>query len=249
MNRIWIGATAMTILLFAGCGGNGSSSGLATLADTPSATPDTDNTESASEVTSTVQSDSEMSEADNPSGTTAGATARPTPEELENMTDEERLLVFAQCFRDNGVDFPDPIMQADGSVAFGLLPGGEGDRQRQNIARDPDLPAAREACEGLFEGLPAPGRRNFDEIERQDSLLEFAQCMRENGVDMGDPNLHNFGPGADNTDQPSRPFGDIDFNDPDVTAAMNTCQEQLAQGTRIPRLGRGGRDGQGNEQS
>ncbi|MYG99082.1 MAG: hypothetical protein F4144_06410, partial [Acidimicrobiaceae bacterium] len=34
--------------------------------------------------------------------------------DTENMTDEESLLAFAECMRDNGVEFPDPVVEADG---------------------------------------------------------------------------------------------------------------------------------------
>ncbi|MXY80245.1 MAG: hypothetical protein F4Y94_11345, partial [Chloroflexi bacterium] len=97
---------------------------------------------------------------------------RPTGEDSvdEDLTDEERLLRFADCMRDNGVDFPDPIVEADGSVQFGFRPGAGGGGRLQELTRDPDLPAAREACEGLLEGLSfGPGSGNFDTTELQDT--------------------------------------------------------------------------------
>ena len=160
----------------------------------------------------------------------------------EDITEEERLLAFAQCMRENGVDFPDPVVEADGTVTFGFRPGGGGGGLRRlgEIGRDPDLPAAREACGGLLEGLAfGPGQGGFDLIELQDTLLEFAQCMRDNGVDMGDPDLSRFGPGADDDDQPVGPFGVIDVDDPDFAAAFAVCQQQLPQAGG-PRFGGSG---------
>ena len=162
--------------------------------------------------------------------------------EFEDMTDEERLLAFAECMRENGVDFPDPIVEADGTVTFGFRPGsGGGGLQRlRDIGRDPDTPAARAACEDLIEGLAfGGGQGGFDLIEIQDTLLEFAQCMRDNGVDMGDPDLSRFGPGGDDDGQPGGPFGVIDVDDPDFAAAFEVCQQQLPLG-RGPRVGGGG---------
>ena len=167
----------------------------------------------------------------------------PTGEEPSraDLSDEERLLRFADCMRENGVDFPDPVVEADGSVQFGFRPGAGGGGRLQELARDPDLPAAREACEGLLEGLSfGPGSGNFDTTELQDTLLEFARCMRANGVDMGDPDLSNFGPGGDDDGPGGGPFGGaIDFGDPDVAAALAVCQEEV----NIGRFAGGGRGG------
>lgn len=153
-------------------------------------------------------------------------------QDTTGMTDEERLLAFAECMRENGVDFPDPVVEADGTVTFGFRPGGGGDgiQRLREIGRDPDLPAARDACAGMLEGLAfGPGQGGFDSVELQDSLLEFAQCMRDNGVDIGDPDMSAFRPGANDDDQPAGPFGPIDINDPDVAPAFEACQQRLPQ--------------------
>ncbi len=170
-----------------------------------------------------------------PENTTVGESTEP-----EDLTDEERLLDFAACMRENGVDFPDPVVEADGTVTFGFRPGAGGGGL-QDIARDPDTPAAREVCEALLEGLTlGPGQRGFDLVELQDTLLEFARCMRDHGVDIGDPDMSRFGPGANDDDQPSGPFGVIDTDDPDFAAAFEVCQQQL------PGVGQGARFGGGS---
>ncbi len=149
----------------------------------------------------------------------------------EDLTDEERLLAFAGCMRDNGVDFPDPVVEADGTVTFGAL---------REIGRDPDLPAARETCQDLVAGLAfGPGQGGFDLVELQDTLLEFARCMRDNGVDMGDPDLSRIGPGADDDGQAGGPFGVIDLDDPDFAAAFAVCQQRLPGAGDGPSLGGG----------
>ena len=84
------------------------------------------------------------------------------PDDTSDMTDEESLLAFAECMRDNGVDFPDPVVEADGTVTFGFRPGGGGEgglAALRDIGRNPNLPAARDACSGLLEGLAfGPGQ-------------------------------------------------------------------------------------------
>lgn len=166
-------------------------------------------------------------------------TAQPEPAEPgdgsadNDLTDEERLLRFADCMRENGVDFPDPVVEADGTVTFGSRPGAGGGGAE--IGRDPDLPAARDACAHLLEGLsfgPGSGASRFDITELEDTLLEFARCMRANGVDMGDPDLSGLGRGGGT----ARPFGEIDLGDADVQAAFEVCQEEV----NLPGLRRGG---------
>ena len=163
----------------------------------------------------------------------------PESEDVEAAGNEERLLRFADCMREHGVDFPDPVVEADGSVRFGFRPGTGGAGEAQELGRDPDLLAAREACEDLLEGLSfGPGSGDFDITESQDTLLEFARCMRANGVDMGDPDLSSFGPGGDNDGPGGGPFGGaIDLQDADVVAALEVCQEEI----NIGRFARGGR--------
>ncbi len=151
----------------------------------------------------------------------------------DDLSDEEYLLEFAECMRSNGVEFPDPVIEADGTVSFGLRPGaGAGGAETadrlQSIGRDPDLPAAREACEPILENVALGfGRGGFDQTELQDTLLEFAQCMRDNGIDMGDPDLSEFGPGRGDNEGGVR-FQPIDFDDPDVQAAFDICQAEVA---------------------
>jgi hypothetical protein len=76
----------------------------------------------------------------------------------------------------------------------------------------------------------------------------MADCLREQGLEVDDPDLSNFGPTAGgppaNTDESEleagegpevRPFpifGDLDMGDPDVQAAMETCQGEIGFGFR-----------------
>ena len=132
--------------------------------------------------------------------------------------DEARLIDFSQCMRDNGVArFPDAVVSEDGAVDFG------GFEQFDEFDQD-DLEAAFEACVDRLDGLSfAPGGANFDFTEIQDTLLEFSQCMRDNGFDLPDPDFSNFdlagGVG---------PFGEIDPTLPDFEEALEACQDIFA---------------------
>ena len=129
--------------------------------------------------------------------------------------DEAKLMEFSQCMRDSGVpDFPDPIVTEDGAVDF-----AGGFEQFEEFDED-DMQTAFGACADNLEGLSfAPGGANFDLTGIQDTLLEFAQCMRDNGFDMPDPDFTNFdlagGVG---------PFGEIDPNAPGLQEALEACE-------------------------
>ncbi len=234
-----LAVVAITALAAASCGSS-DSSGLATLESVTTTTPDNSLTAASADGATGAVDASETTVA--PADADASAEADPTSDSVSGtpaeISDEERLLEFAQCMRDNGVDFPDPVVEADGTIDFGRRPGGGAGGQDseglQAIGRDPDLPAARAACSEHIEGLAlGPGGQNFDEVrvELMDRLLEFAQCMRDNGVDISDPDPNAFGPGGG----AGRPFGGLDFDDADVSAAFEICGEQLPA-----RPGRGG---------
>ncbi|MBT8211759.1 MAG: hypothetical protein KJN71_01305 [Acidimicrobiia bacterium] len=129
---------------------------------------------------------------------------------------EETLLEFTQCLRDNGVDVEDPTVDADGNIQLtrpGGGPGSESEVDRE-AARD-----ARQAGEYLLEGVTL-GTRNRDDSEFQDLLLEFAQCMRDEGIDMPDPDFATGTPGG--------PFGELDRSDSAFQAGIEVCGEILA---------------------
>ncbi|MCY3892032.1 MAG: hypothetical protein OXF65_01930 [Acidimicrobiaceae bacterium] len=249
-----LAVATLIVLTAAACGGD-DSSGLATLQGATTTAPDDTLTASdaeeptsgagaaqrsdetaASTAVGDAAADETRADQSGVGETAAGETV--SAAEADDLTDEERLLEFAQCMRDNGVDFPDPVVEADGTIAFGLRPGrgsgGQDGEGLQAIGRDPDLPAARDACLEIIEGLAlGPGGQNFDEsqVELMDRLLEFAQCMRDNGVEVPDPDPNALGPGSGG----GRPFGGLDFDDADVSAAFEVC------GDRLPaRPGRGG---------
>ena len=231
-------AVATVIALAAASCGSDESSGLATLESVTTTTSDDSLSAAGVDEAPGVPAGTETTDIAADTSSDADPTSDTSPGAQPELTDEERLLEFAQCMRDNGVDFPDPVVEADGTIVFGRRPGGGAGGQDseglQAIGRDPNLPAARAACSEHIEGLAlGPGGQNFDEarVELMDRLLEFAQCMRDNGVDVPDPDPNAFTPGGGG----GRPFGGLDFDDSDVSAAFEICGEQLPT-----RPGRGG---------
>ncbi len=170
------------------------------------------------EAAPTVVIDGESAASDSADGT-AGA----------DGTDEELALEFAQCMRDNGVpQFEDPTVDADGSIQ--LAPGGVGGGGNGDLdPGDPDVQAAIEACGDIIAGASFLPGADLDEAELEDDLLAMAQCLRDLGHDVTDPDLSGgFGPGAGGGGGPQAIFGpDFDPTDPANGDDVETCQETV----------------------
>ncbi|TYB42889.1 hypothetical protein [Actinomadura chibensis] len=90
-----------------------------------------------------------------------------------SLSAEDSRLKFAQCMRENGVDVPDP-----GSGDASALRLGKGAGREK-------LQAALKQCQ---QWLQAGGKLpDMKDPKKRDQYVEFAQCMREHGVDMPDP--------------------------------------------------------------
>lgn len=136
---------------------------------------------------------------------------------------EGSLLEFATCVREQGVELPDPVVNADGSLEF--VGGLDEDL-------DPDaLLDARDACSEFLSGLTIE-QFGIDRTEIEDRLVTYAACMRENGYDLPDPDLDAFlarilGEGRQNPEGAAgfSPFGDaVDPEDPDFLSADEVCR-------------------------
>ena len=69
----------------------------------------------------------------------------------------------------------------------------------------------------------------------EEAMLAFTECMRENGVDVPDPEFSEDGEGGPRIQM--GPGGDFDPNDPDFQAAQEKCRSHLEgiQGRRAHR--------------
>ncbi|MEU4447175.1 hypothetical protein AB0K14_37510 [Actinosynnema sp. NPDC050801] len=134
---------------------------------------------------------------------TVGAAPSAPPSSSAAMSQEDRLREFARCMRDNGVDVPDPEP--------GGKPGGFGKVDRT----DPDFERAREACREL---LPGGGDLSKLDPEQLDRLREFTRCMRDNGVDVPDPDPNGGKMSG---------LGKVDRDSPAFRAALDACRDKL----------------------
>jgi hypothetical protein len=107
----------------------------------------------------------------------------------DSVTDNEQAaLAFAQCMRENGVDMGDPTVDADGNlqlppIEFSASPDVDPE------AAMAEMDATFADCEQHLEGVVLGGANPTSDVEFEDALLEYAGCMRDQGIDMPDPDL------------------------------------------------------------
>jgi hypothetical protein len=133
------------------------------------------------------KADDDGNESDD-SGDGGGATDDERP--VDDAELQDAMLEYAQCMRDHGVDMPDPEFSDDGGVRISAGPadGGEGGPD------DEDFEAADEACQPIIDdAMPDMEIDPEQQAEMQDQLVEVAECMREKGYDMPDPEVDDKG--------------------------------------------------------
>ena len=129
----------------------------------------------------------------------------------EEITFEEGVLDFAQCMREEGINFPDPTFDIDGNPQFDTL----------EIENEEEFESAFENCEDILRNA-LPEQFDLDpEVEAAlvDASLEFSQCMRDQGIDFPDPKPGEFGFFAFRD-------ADIDFTSEAVQNAFEICQPE-----------------------
>ena len=128
----------------------------------------------------------------------------------------KQAMKFAACMRDHGVsEFPDP--DASGGLTIDGVVNGS--------SLDPGAPAWDEAI-GACKDLQPSGFMGDQEVsdEEHDMRLEFARCMRDNGVeDFPDP--VDGEPLVDTRRIPSSAGDGLAA----VNAAMRTCGDLVAE--------------------
>jgi hypothetical protein len=119
-----------------------------------------------------------------------------------SLDPDAQALVFAGCVRENGVDMPDPAPGQQGLVDAFRAVSGNYDQAT--------LEQALAACQDL---MPQYAQEH---PTGDDWMLELAECLREQGLDVSDNPFQDAHSGA------------IDVNE--FTKAMEVCRDVLAGG-------------------
>ena len=119
-----------------------------------------------------------------------GSNARSTGDGKKKPDPQQAGLDFARCMREHGVDVPDPKSGEGGMVMIG--PGPADGAATLGAEPPAGFGEANKACRHFLEDLVRDGGATMDPKE-QDRALKFAACMRNNGVNMPDPDFSKGG--------------------------------------------------------
>jgi hypothetical protein len=149
----------------------------------------------------------------------AQAGAEPSGGGGSGPTNEEQAAKYSECMRANGVaDFPNP--DADGHIAYG------------GISVPPAVwTSAVSACSSLEPAGWSDAGRN---PQQQAAALDFAQCMRDNGV----PDFPDPATAQDPLIDTSKMRGDVSAASiPELQPAVEVCRDSFT--AALPPLGTG----------
>jgi hypothetical protein len=164
---------------------------------------------------------------------------------------QDAMLEYAECMRDHGIDMPDPEFDGDGAGGSMVIQrGGPGDDGGGPGPESEELQAADEECGEVIEEIRGemPQLSPEEVAERQDQLVAMAQCMRDRGYDMPDPQVSSDG-GVQIQMRDAGPTGVGDPRNDQFPEDQEECSEQagLENGPMGRRGGSaGGSDGDGS---
>lgn len=125
----------------------------------------------------------------------------------ESASREEAVLEFTECMREHGVEMPDPQPGQD------VIEPGD--------PNDPAAKEAQEACNGKLDRVAQDVSPEEDE-EFREGWLAFSECMREEGIEMADPQF----PG---TGKVLLGIAGIDTESPAFAAAREACEDEAPE--------------------
>ena len=131
---------------------------------------------------SSDESEGVVSTNDLSSGTTVTTIAEEIVEEVVSVEDAQLLL--ARCLRENGYDITDPKNDESLQSVIGPIWLAADQKGRE------ELQETIQTC-AEENNIPLGGSAEFENPEAVadllDTQLEFAQCLRENGIEVVDP--------------------------------------------------------------
>lgn len=142
---------------------------------------------------------------------TLGATPTAVVDD-EPLDNETKVMAFVQCMRDQGIQFKDPQVDADGNVQRPEPVEGV------TYTRD-ELAEPYQACAHHLEGLSF-GRQRTDVSAQVDQFVKIATCLRAKGYDVDDPTAETFGQWAADF------RATFDWDDQDAMKAYEECSSR-----------------------
>jgi hypothetical protein len=142
----------------------------------------------------------------------------------ESVDAEEAMLAVTQCLRDGGIDIGDPIIDENGNPQLPPISFQSGD-----VDPEAEMKAMEEvmaSCQHHLEGVVLDAVEHGNLVEMEDTFVAYAQCMRDHGIDMPDPEFSDGG---------FIDLGSPDAGDEEYEAAHADCREVFTgSGIDIP---------------
>ena len=225
-------ASLATVALLAGCGGGDGGAeaddGIASLGTAASAEEETTPTTAPVAEADSADTPDDSSPVDSgpvDSGPIDSALTDSTGSAADTpSTDpEQAMLDFAECMRENGIDMPDPEFSGDGEGG-GVMIATQEDAGGDQPSRE-EREAAHEECEPLMDAAVSDVEIDPErEAEMREQMLEYAACMRDQGIDMPDP---EFGENGRVTMSMGDPESEAPaFDDEEFEAANEACGQE-----------------------
>jgi hypothetical protein len=125
------------------------------------------------------------------SSTASSATNSANTTTQANGQRSSRFAALRACLEKEGIKLPSaPSRRSPQSGGGGLLGGGGGGFNPPAGVSQSEFQKALKKCGAGFPG----GARRFNSATGRAALTKFAQCMRENGVNLPPPNTSGNGP-------------------------------------------------------
>ena len=174
-------------------------------------------------------------------GGASGATST-TAAQTEADT-QQAMLDFAKCMREQGIDMPDPEFDENGNG--GIRVGVVGKPGEMDEAK---MEAAQKACQAYMDKVRAnaPPPDPAKEEEQKQKMLAFAQCMRDHGIDMPDPEISTDDKGGVLVKQGGP---GVDPESPGFQDAQEACQKEVGLDDMMATRSAGGGPATGSNDS
>jgi hypothetical protein len=131
----------------------------------------------------------------------------------------EAELAHAQCMREHGIDWPDPEF-VDGEWQVDLDDSVDLESPAYKEAEAGCAPVRQDGQGEGGDGINPEDRALLE--EQMDKMLEFAACMRDQGLDFPDPVMDDSG-------TISGPAGPMDGDWEAFEAAKQICEDQTGE--------------------
>lgn len=139
-----------------------------------------------------------------------------------SLTDEDKVTLFSSCMRQKGFAFGDPELNADSTInwerfkeSINLL--------SNNTTKSYNLKGALDGCyHHLDKVIITKALNKEDEVVQQDMLLEYADCLRQNGIELDDPVFYHS-----SRQSMKAEFPELDTPDKSYEMAANLCKRRI----------------------